>query len=204
MKKIYITAVPLDSNFILEAQEIECVNIDLRADDQLTFPISRLMQATMQPDDEALVITVRQVNEYGEKNMDSLKQDLAALQAPYRLKDITTPENQNKSDLMELFKRLAKTIEPQTCIYADSTFGTKSYPIVLLAALNYAEKIKECELKKLIYQEQRREPLTHKPIGTYLYDVTALYYLNGIVDALHQSDAGVEEKESLLDTLLNL
>ena len=201
MKKIYITAVPLDSNFILKPQEIECVNLDLRTDAQLTFPISRLIQATMQPDDEALVITVRQTNESGKENMNSLKQDLETLQIPYRLEDITTPENQNKSDLMELFKRLAKAIEPQTCVYADSTFGTKSYPIILLAALNYAEKIKECELKKLIYQEQRRGPLTH---GTYLYDVTALYYLNGIVDALHQSDAGVEEKEALLDTLLNL
>lgn len=204
MKRIYITAVPLPSNFTLKPKKVECVNIDLRSDDRFTFPISRLIEATMQEGDEAVVITVRQTNDSGDENMDRLKQDLSTLRIPYQIKDITTPENQNKDALLELFKRLARAIDSQCCIYADSTFGTKTYPILLFAALNYAEKIKECELHCLIYQEQRRDAQTHQETGTYLYDITSLFYLNSVVDALSQSEAGVDEKDTIFDSLLNL
>lgn len=204
MKRIYITAVPLPSNFILGPQNVECVNIKLRTDNQLIFPISRLIEATMQTGDEAEVITVRQTNDSGDENLNRLKQDLTALHIDYQIKDITTPENQNKDALLELFKRLAQAIDPQCCVYADSTFGTKTYPIVLFAALNYAEKIKECELQCLLYQEQRRDMQTHKATGTYLYDITSLFYLSSVVDALNQSEASFEEKDALLGSLLNL
>ncbi len=204
MKRIYITAVPLPSNFILGPQNVECVNIKLRTDNQLIFPISRLIEATMQTGDEAEVITVRQTNDSGDENLNRLKQDLTALHIDYQIKDITTPENQNKDALLELFKRLAQAIDPQCCVYADSTFGTKTYPIVLFAALNYAEKIKECELHCLLYQEQRRDMQTHKATGTYLYDITSLFYLSSVVDALNQSEASFEEKDALLGSLLNL
>lgn len=204
MKRIYITAVPLPSNFILKPQKVECVNLDLRSDDQLIFPISRLIEATMRDGDEAEIITVRQTNASGDENMNRLKQDLAALHIRYQIKDITTPENQNKDALLDLFKQLAQAIDPQCCIYADSTFGTKTYPIILFAALNYAEKIKECELHCLMYQEQRRDAQTHETTGTYLYDITSLFYLNSVVDAMSQSEASITQKDALLDSLLNL
>lgn len=204
MKRIYITAVPLPSNFLLSAQKVECVNIELCEDGRFTFPISRLIAATAQDGDEAEVIAVRQTNDSGDGNLDLLKRDLASLTVSCRLTDITMPETQERGDLLNLFRALARTIPPRCCVYADATFGTKTYPIVLLSALNYAEKIKECELHRLIYQEQRRDAQTHRPTGTYLYDITVLFRLNGVVDALSQSEADVGEKDGLLSSLMDL
>lgn len=204
MKRIYITAVPLPSNFLLNPQPVQCVNIQLCDDASLTFPISRLIEATMEPGDEALVITVRQANDSGDENLNRLRADLEQLRIPYRLADITTPESQVKDSLLDLFRDLAKAIEPQCCIHADTTFGTKTFPILLFSALNYAEKVKNCEIINLIYQEQRRDAVTHKPTTTSIYDITSLFYLNGVVNMLGRSDSSVKDKDELLDSLLNL
>lgn len=205
MKRIYITAVPLPSNFPLEAQRVQCVNLELRrTDDSLTFPISRLIESTMEAGDEALVIGVRQVNESGDENKNRLLRDLDSLQIDYRFVDLTTPESQGKASLLELFQNLANAIEERCCVYADVTFGTKTYPLLLFAALNYAEKVKNCDVLSLIYQEQRRDPITHKPTTTSIYDVTNLFYLSGIINTMGFSDASVRDKDELLRSLLRL
>ncbi len=202
MKRIYFTAVPLPSNFVINTQHITCDNIRLRTDDALFFPISRLMEATMRPGDEAVLIAIRQTNNSGDENMKRLRQDLATLRFRCQIKEIIVPENQKGDTLMELFKQMAVVVPPKCCLYADSTFGTKTYPILLFTALHYAEKIKECEVKYLVYQEQRRDAQTHQVKDTSLYDVTSLFYLNGVVDALCQSEADVEEKDSMLASML--
>ena len=202
MKRIYFTAVPLPSNFVISARHITCDTIRLRTDDALFFPISRLMEATLQPGDEAILIAIRQVNDSGDENMKRLRQDLETLRSCCQIKEIIVPENQNGDTLIELFRQMAAAVPPKCCVYADSTFGTKTYPLLLFTALHYAEKIKECEVKHLIYQEQRRDAKTHQIKDTTLYDITILFYLDGVVDALSQSDAGVEGKGSMLTSML--
>lgn len=156
MKRVYITAVPLPSNFTLKAETVQCFNIDLPTDDKMIFPITRLIRATMQPGDQASVVTVRQVNDAQNANFDNLKEELTRLLGTYQLTDITIPETQKKDFLMNLFRQLIDTLEEDCIVYADATFGTKTYPLVLFSALNYAVKIKECEVDRIIYQEQKR------------------------------------------------
>ena len=204
MKRVYITAVPLPSNFTLKAETVQSFNIDLPTDDKMIFPITRLIRATMQPGDQASVVTVRQVNDAQNANFDNLKEELTRLLGTYQLTDITIPETQKKDFLMDLFRQLIDTMEEDCTVYADATFGTKTYPLVMFTALNYGVKIKECEVDRIIYQEQKRDKVTHKAISTTIYDITSLFLLDQVVSTLGFSDAGPEEKEALLETLMQL
>lgn len=204
MKRVYITAVPLPSNFTLPAETIQCFNIDLPTDDSMIFPITRLIRATMQPGDRATVVTVRQVNDLKNANFDNLKEELNRLLGDYELTDITIPETQKKDFLMDLFRQLIDTLEEDCTVYADATFGTKTYPLVMFSALNYAVKIKECEVDRIIYQEQKRDKITHEAVSTTIYDITSLFLLDQVVSTLGFSDAGPEEKKALLETLMQL
>lgn len=204
MKRVYITAVPLTSNFTLPAETVQCFNIDLPTDDSMIFPITRLIRATMKPGDQASVVTVRQVNDAKNANFDNLKEELTRLLGTYQLTDITIPETQKKDFLMDLFRQLIDTLQEDCTVYADATFGTKTYPLLMFAALNYGVKIKECEVDRIIYQEQKRDKVTHKAISTTIYDITSLFLLDQVVSTLGFSDAGPEEKEALLETLMQL
>lgn len=204
MKRVYITAVPLPSNFTLKAETVQCFNIDLPTDDKMIFPITRLIRATMKPGDQASVVTVRQVNDVQNANFDNLKEELTRLLGTYQLTDITIPETQKKDFLMDLFRQLIDTMEEDCTVYADATFGTKTYPLVMFTALNYGVKIKECEVDRIIYQEQKRDKVTHKAVSTTIYDITSLFLLDQVVSTLGFSDAGPEEKEALLETLMQL
>lgn len=204
MKRVYITAVPLASNFILRPEPVQCVNIDLSTDEKILYPITRLIGATREPDDQVVVMAVRQVNDPENINFDHLKEEIGALAGKYELIDITIPETQQKDFLMDLFRDLTGALEEDCTVYADATFGTKTYPLVLFSALNYAVKIKECEVERIIYQEQKRDKITHKAISTKIYDVTSLFLLDQVVNTLGFSDAGPEEKKALLETLMQL
>lgn len=204
MKRVYITAVPLPSNFTLKSETVQCFNIDLPTDDKMIFPITRLIRATMRPGDQASVVTVRQVNDAQNANFDNLKEELTRLLGTYQLTDITIPETQKKDFLMDLFRQLIDTMEEDCTVYADATFGTKTYPLVMFTALNYGVKIKECEVDRIIYQEQKRDKATHKAVSTTIYDITSLFLLDQVVSTLGFSDAGPEEKEALLETLMQL
>lgn len=202
MKRIFISSIPLESNFVLKKQPIKCINLQLREDDGLIFPISRLIEAVMEPGDEALVITVRQKNAPEDKNFRNFKDEVAALGFPYQLVDITMPENQLQTDLAGAFRSICKAIQPNCPLYADSTFGTKTWALLLSAAIQYAESIKGCEIRQVIYQEQKRS--AGVAVSTSIYEISTIFQIQEVVRVLAASGGSIEEKDALLDALLGL
>lgn len=60
MKRIYFTAVPLESNFILTPKPVNPVNFTLSTSlTQAAFPIVPIVDATLQPGDEGVIVAVR-------------------------------------------------------------------------------------------------------------------------------------------------
>ena len=63
-----------------------------------------------------------------------------------------------RDGLLTLFEALTDAMESDACYYADATFGTKTYPLVLSSALHYAEKIlDDTEVCGIYYRELTRE-----------------------------------------------
>lgn len=84
-------------------------------------------------------------------------------------------------------------MESDACYYADATFGTKTYPLVLSSALHYAEKIlDEVEVCGIYYRELTREDGKVKSVQQY--DISALFTLDGIVDMAAEDDLPDKKK----------
>ena len=155
MKRIYFTAVPLESNFVLERKPVRPVGFELPgAPETAAFPIVPVIAATADPGDDVLVVTVRQTNEPHNANLDILHRELDALGLQrLRFRDLTMPESQERDVLTELFRLLIGAAEPDACCYACMTFGTKTFPVVLFSALSYIDKVvPNTEIKGIYYQ----------------------------------------------------
>lgn len=183
MKRIYVTAVPLESNFVLSPKCAEPVNFTLNsAPCAAAFPIIPILQKTVQEGDSVKVIAVRQKNAPENKNMDILRHELDMLNLPdCTLCDIAIGETQEKDTLLRLFGELIDAFEDEACYYACITFGTKTYPLVLFSALRCIDKLlQNVEIKGIYYQEITRRD--GKEDRVRLYDVSALFTLDSIAD----------------------
>ena len=203
MNRIYFTAVPLESNFVLETMPLNPVNF--RLDTRLTetaFPIVPVIDATLQPGDTATVVAVRQQNTGRNRNMDILRRELEGLgRSNWTLRDLTVPESQEKDLLLGLFAEMIGCLQDDTCYYACMTFGTKTYPVVLFSALSYADKIRRnTQICGIYYREVLRTQ--GKMRESRLYDVTALFTLNSLVDLVAGMDC--EAKEPMIRRMLEL
>ena len=203
MKRIYFTAVPLESNFLLEPQPLHPVNFSLNtAMTQSAYPILPVIDATLAPGDEGIVVAVRQQNSPRNQNMEILRRELEALpRRNWTLRELVVPERQQKDLLLDLFARLIDCMEDDACYYACMTFGTKTFPVVLFSALSYADKIcRNTQIGGIYYREILRSQGQNRTAN--LYDVTALFTLNALVDLV----AGMEgsDKDKMIRQMLEL
>lgn len=183
MKRIYVTAVPLESNFVLEQKYAEPANFSLRnAPRAAAFPIISVLEDTVREGDSVKVIAVRQKNAPENKNMDILRREIGALGLPdCTICDVTVGETQEKDALLALFGALVDAFEEEACYYACITFGTKTYPLVLFSALRCADKLmRDVEVKGIYYREITRSE--GRETGARMYDVSALFTLDSIAD----------------------
>ena len=201
MKRIYITAIPLDSNFPITRHLAPPVNYKMHTELKPSyFPITPIIADTVQEGDEVKIIAVRQKNSDHSENLDIFRREVDALGLPYTLVDLTMGENQQKDQLIALFEALIANMEGNACYYACTTFGTKTYPLVLSSALHYAEKLlDDTQVKGIYYRELTRENGVTKTAAQY--DVSALFTLDSIIDLAAQSD--IRDKQAFVHLLLH-
>jgi hypothetical protein len=117
-----------------------------------------------------------------------------------RLMDIMVEENQNDDVVLGMFEEMIACLEDDAIYYACMTFGTKSYPICLFSALAYAEKVKTYAEVGGIYYQEKKWTVPGQP--QTLYNVTALFKLNSIVDMVAQMPVSTEEMEKMIHELM--
>ena len=201
MKRVYITAVPLDSNFAIQRQTALPANYTAHHPPRAAYyPIVPVIEDTARPGDVGRVIAGRQTNAPHSENLEIFRRELEELGLPFTLTDLTVPETQQKNALLDLFEALTGFMEPDACYYACVTFGTKTWPLVLSSALRYAEKLLDgTEVKGVYYREITRK--AGEQTGVAQYDVSALFTLDSIIDLA--AGAGVEDRQAFLRLLLH-
>ena len=85
MKRIYITAIPLDSNFAITPYAAEPVNYTQTTTQPTCYPITPILADTAHDGDEIKVIAVRQVNSPHSENLEVFRRELDSLGKPYTL-----------------------------------------------------------------------------------------------------------------------
>lgn len=159
MKRIYITAIPLDSNFAITPYAAEPVNYTQTTTQPTCYPITPILADTAHDGDEIKVIAVRQVNSPHSENLGGFPPRAGQPgQALHPRRPDQRRKTQQRDGLLTLFEALTDAMESDACYYADATFGTKTYPLVLSSALHYAEKIlDDTEVCGIYYRELTRE-----------------------------------------------
>lgn len=202
MKRIYFTAIPLDSNFTIELKSLKPVNFTLNTEiREYAYPIIPVIDATMREEDECKVVVVRQTNSPASPNYDLFRSELGALGLHnLDIVDVTVAENQSTDLLLGLYRKLLTLTENNACYYADMTFGSKTLPIILFSVLTYIDRILiDTDITGIYYQEILRN--AGKTRDAYLYEVSSIFSLNSIAYGL--SDAPDGEREKLFNLILN-
>jgi hypothetical protein len=162
----------------------ETDNKDLAYDKPVMFYINGVLANKLHNDDDVKVVlllnetalanSLDHVRKY-EAELNEINQNIGA---KIEYKTITAPREEIRQNQADLFKNIINEIDDNSQIYADITFGTKSMPIILFSALQFADKAFNADIKNIIYGSA--EFKDNKAVGVKLYEVTSLFYLSAI------------------------
>lgn len=193
MKK-FITYVPMQTGSnLLKGKYISLENIKLNMSDEIIFPIECIINGYTENNEKIMLITLLE-----EGNTDC-EDNLKLMQK--RVSDIATPKNiqviiekvyispkETTENHLKTFKNIISLFEDGDDLYACVTFGTKPTPIIQMMAFNFAYKnLKNVTIGVIAYGKVNREH--GKPVSYYIYDITALFFMNNIVDTLSALNA---------------
>lgn len=187
MLRVYITTIPLQGFKDLEKNLYR--STENVKELQTRFPILQVLCNTMQEGDEAKVIAIRSVNGDTARNFGYFKEELQALGVPEtQLKELPLPDDQDCNTLIRLCRDLCDALPEKARVYTDITYGTKTIPLVQLAALSCAESTHtELEVGGVCYGEMKR--VNGESVNkAFLHNVTALYYLQGLVGGIRDRE----------------
>lgn len=187
MVRVYVTAVPLQGRSDLASNIYQ--SKEDRKPVRTRFPIVQVICNTAEEGDEVRVIAIRQMSSDTERNFGYLKEELEALHVGAQVTEIALPDGQDAKTLIGLCRDLTDAMPQVGRAYVCITYGTKTIPLVELAALTCAESThKELEVGGVYYGEMKRTDGSATGCSL-LHNMSALYHLYGIVGSVHDSSA---------------
>lgn len=190
MLRTYLTVVPLQGRCDLE--QVVYAREGSVPPQATRFPIVQVIRDTLIPGDTAQIVAIRQENADTARNYQFLLEELENMGiTESSVIQITLPENQHADTLVHLCRDIVDALPQITRTYVCITYGTKSIPVVMLAALTCAEATHtELEVGGIYYGEvKRRDGRTE---SASLNDVTVLYQLSGLVGGVRDRKTAEE------------
>ena len=137
MKRIYVTTVPLQGFRDLAKNTYRSAANS--GDIETRFPILQVLHNTLQEGDDFHIIAIRSVNGDTQRNFGYLKEELQAMGfTEDHIRELPMPDEQDCSTLIRLCRDLCDVLPEKGIAYMDITYGTKTIPLVQLAALTCA------------------------------------------------------------------
>ena len=204
MKKILICNVPMGNKSKLV---YPCRDLSLPTSDKAyTYPSLSFLEKTIESSDELKVILLAKKSEYSdwERNVEIFKEDLINANAENIKVDfsvIDTDFSEEQSVHEELMKKIIDEIEEKTKIIADVTYGPKDLPLIVFAALGFAEKFLGCSIDNIIYGQSDFDK-DGRPQNPRICDFIPLYSLCSLTGTINCHDA--DKARKMLNTLLSL
>ena len=160
------------------------------------YAINAVLAQTMTADDEIKVVLIQTKggDDAGSKNATLFMDELNSLnKCGASIKYEVIPSNfvETKEKFKDLYKSLIKNLENESELYADVTFGPKSLPLMIFAALQFGEKFFDCSIGNVIYLKAEFKNNQFVEGSQMIYDYTPLYMLNSFTNTIECSS---EEK----------
>ncbi|MDR2596010.1 MAG: hypothetical protein LBC76_01695 [Treponema sp.] len=181
-------------------------NSTIEYNGEVIFPINGVLACTLRKDDDVKVVLLKKedINGNSDRNTGEYKRELekinSNLGAKIEYSILSTPHNESREVQEKLFKEILSEFVESAAVYADITYGTKSLPIIMFSALNFAQRFFKADIKNIIYGKVDFNK-DNKPFNAELFDMSALFYLNSIVNTLECVDGDSALK--ILDTILS-
>jgi hypothetical protein len=181
-------------------------NSTIEYDGEVIFPINGVLARTLKKGDDIKVVLLKKEDLDGNsgKNsgeyMSELDRINADIGAKIEYKILSTPHDESREVQEKLFKEILGEFVDGAAIYADITYGTKSLPIIVFSALNFAERFFNADIKNIVYGKVDFDK-DNKPFNPELFDMTALFYLNSIANTIDCEDSKTALK--VLGTILS-
>ena len=146
------------------------------------FPIIPLIANTAESGETVKIIAVKTAYATTDHCLEVFQEELKDLSKKSRfsfeLEILETPQSEVIGNHLSLFSSLVDSTADGDRIYADITFGTKPIPMVMLMFMNFAYRCrKNAEIEHIVYGA-----VNHEDKSASLYDVTALFYMNSVVN----------------------
>lgn len=201
MKKIFITNISLQGKGELQRFRYEPSGFQMDGNRETSFPIIPVISSKQEAGDEIRVLAVRSNHAGTPDNYTVFLEELYTLGIKKEcIKEIMIAEDQSSSEGLKLLLNILKEIPEESLVYGDITYGTKPMAAILLYAMSFAEKMKDCEVDGIYYGEIRRED--KKVTGAILYDLTVLKLLGDLIDEM--KNMGIQGMRETISRLIGL
>lgn len=174
---------------------------------KIYYPINVAIANDLQKGDEVKVVLIRTKDERRkdsdkiyEANLEKFTTEFSeicdSIGAISNIKDPIIIESEFKETrdvFEERFMKFFEVLEDNVEIYADTTFGSRVFSMILMNVLSFAEKFFNAELKSVVYGQTSIN--NDEASDGIVYDISSLYYLNNITNAL-KADSGKEAIEA--------
>ena len=199
MRKIVICNVTMREALIplIYQSDDPSINMSKRA---VTYPVLSCLKSLISPSDSIKIVLISKCDPNGNylKNIERFKKeffeqcgDLSA-NPEYKILDIEFDEEQQST--AQVLSAIVDECEDGAEIISDITYGTKTLPVVLLAALSFAVKHLNCKVEHVFYGQVYFQNNT--PTYPKLCDLSYLIYLNSLLYTL-QCDSSYKARQTL-------
>jgi hypothetical protein len=190
--KTFVTTIPFQAEGNLKPITYAPDGNSKLAYGETRFPIIPVVNGYAEKGDKIRVIAILTDGENYRHNLEAyFTPELAELAARngYGFDGVEIVKTANSEDIetqLKLFADIITKIEDGEELYACITFGTKPTPIVVSLALSYAYRLKkDTTVGCIVYGLFRHDGGGHGVI----YDTTALFYMDSIVNRLAERKA---------------
>lgn len=160
----------------------------------VTYPILSCLSGLLSPDDSIKVVLLCKCDPNGNylRNVERFKKEFTnhcgsiVADPEYRILD--TEFDEDKTETERMLSKLVAECEDGAEIISDTTFGSKTMPVVLLAALSFAVKHLACKVQHVFYGQVYFQ--NDNPTNPRLCDLSYLIYLNSLLYTLQCDSSG--------------
>ncbi len=172
------------------------------------YPIIPVIDCYTEDGEEIEIIAIASSQKYNEneiyrncrEQLEELESELSDIcnrrYIKYTVKTILTPFGETLDNHLEMFSNIISAVSDNDTLFVDITAGPKPMPIVQMIALNYCMKNKKNVMVECISYGE----IDHETKDRRLFDVTSLFYLDKVSDALAYSK--ISDPEAFIKALI--
>ncbi len=191
LKKTIICNIPMKKDVFPSVYESVDSSLPV-SEEPFMYPINAFLAKTINNGDSLDVILLVKNDDYdcSSDNIERYKAELASVCGNVDVSPvyyvIRSDFDEKKDTHALLMNRIIDNINDDSHIFADITYGPKDLPIVVFAALLFAENYLRCSVDNIIYGQASFKD--NRVVNTKICDMIPLYCMSALSNTINCND----------------